>query len=165
MESSSYEVEFPALVSLAAHVAGRIVGDPDDAEDIAVETLARAYERWARIQGYAPRWVVRTATNLAIDQLRRRPTPIHLMPARGEVTVEGAVIEADTVVALLGGLSRRQRRVVVLVVLCGYTAVEVGEILGCAPTTVKTHLTRALSALRRTTSPREGASTPWTQIP
>ncbi len=52
----------------------RLLGDPDAAEDLRQETLARAWRvasrDWPaeRLRG----WLHRTATNLALDELRRR---------------------------------------------------------------------------------------------
>lgn len=45
----------------------RILAEPAAAEDVAAETLTRAYVRWARMATFAAAWVARAATNLAID--------------------------------------------------------------------------------------------------
>ena len=50
--------------------------------------------------------------------------------------------------AFLSKLSERQRTVLDLVDLQGYTAAEVGEMLGMRPVTVRTHLMRARRELR-----------------
>ena len=54
----------------------------------------------------------------------------------------------DQVRAFLSKLSERQRTVLDLVDLQGYTAAEVGEMLGMRPVTVRTHLMRARRELR-----------------
>ena len=55
----------------------RILGDRASSQDIAQESLARAYQRWKRIGDYHQAWVARVAGNLAIDEIRRRrPSPI-----------------------------------------------------------------------------------------
>lgn len=53
------------------------------------------------------------------------------------------------VVASLRRLSRRQQQVVVLHLLAGFTDGEVSQVLGLSEPTVKTHLGRALTRLRR----------------
>lgn len=164
MDHPDFETAFPDLVALATHVASRMVGDGAAAEDVAVECMTRAYERWDRVQAYAPQWVVRTSTNLCIDLLRKRSVPDHLLVAGPSVDVEGAVVARADVADLLGRLSVRQRRVVVLVVLGGYPAADAAEVLGVSTTTVRTHLRRALSTLRRHVAP-DGGALPSTSTP
>lgn len=159
MDDAQYEDRFPDLVRLAAHVAHRIVRDHDEAEDIAVETLARAFQRWSAIEAYAVPWVVRTATNLAIDRCRRAPRRVRVDPPAPQST-DGAVIANDTVDGMLRVLSGRQRQCVLLVVVCGYGADEAGVVLGISPSSVKTHVRRGIAMLRRSVilDPQEAAS-------
>lgn len=160
MASSDYEQSFPELIRLATHVAARIVRVPEDAADIGVETMARAYQRWARIDGYAPQWVVRTASNLAIDHQRRRPTPPMSSPIP-TAAVEDEVVSNEVIGAMLRRLTRRQREAIVLTVLCGYTADQAAEILRISPSSVKTHAHRGLVSLRRAHVLDEQETRPW----
>src|SRR5688572_8876850 len=71
----TFDHRFDALASVAYRVAYRLLGDRSAAEEIAQETLARAFVRWASVSGHAEPWVARVATNLAIGRWRRhRPT-------------------------------------------------------------------------------------------
>ena len=52
-------------------MAYQLLGRRTEAEDVAQETLARAFVHWRKIRSYAEAWVVRVAGNLAIDSWRR----------------------------------------------------------------------------------------------
>ena len=55
-------------------VVRRMVGDPDDTDDLVQDTLLRAYEKIASFRGDAQlsTWLVSIATRAAIDHLRKR---------------------------------------------------------------------------------------------
>jgi DNA-directed RNA polymerase specialized sigma24 family protein len=72
MQRPRFDDEFTDLAALAYRVAYRILGDRSSAEDIAQESLARAYLRWTKISTYRQAWVARVSGNLAIDLIRRR---------------------------------------------------------------------------------------------
>src|SRR5947208_1326547 len=73
--------------------AHRICGDRAVAEELAAEAFTRAWVRWPwlRLQGSPMGWVVRVTTNLALDQARRRPTPV-VLTAADYVEVDDAVV-------------------------------------------------------------------------
>jgi RNA polymerase sigma-70 factor (ECF subfamily) len=144
-----FEDAFPQLFLPAFRVAVRILGDVAEAEDAAAEALARALRSWDRVGPlpYREAWVVRVASNLAIDRFRRR--------ARTAVPTEGYVADfADDVtlrVALavaLRALSRRQRQVVAMRYLAGLSEADVAGFLGISTNSVKKHTARGLGALR-----------------
>jgi len=152
MTTTSYDDDFAGLFRISFRVAYRILGSSAEAEDVAQETLAKAYTRWWRIKGDAPRWVSRVSANNAIDVWRKRSrqdlTDTDLVRAHdGE-----PIVERLALVDALSRLSRRQREVVVLRYLAGYPEADVAEILDCSVGTVKTHASRGLSSLRNTLS-------------
>jgi DNA-directed RNA polymerase specialized sigma24 family protein len=49
MQRPRFDDEFRDLAAIAYRVAYRILGDRSTAEDIAQESLARAYQRWTTI--------------------------------------------------------------------------------------------------------------------
>jgi RNA polymerase sigma-70 factor, ECF subfamily len=139
---------FPRLYPRARRVAYRVVGEVATAEDVAAEALARAYAHWERIEGlpWVDAWVLRVTANLALDVARRR-RPLVDPPA--PVESEDAIATRLAMVAALDRLPRRQREAVALYYLAGLSEEEVGRALGIAAGTVKSHLHRGLSALRR----------------
>lgn len=141
-----FDDAYVVLFTSADRVALRILGDPAAAEDVAAETMARALVAWGRIHGYADRWVLRVATNLAIDAIRRRR---HLATAQVVVPAEDAVLRRIDLLVALRRLPRRQAQVVVLRYLVGLGDGEIAQTLGVSNETVKTHLERGLEALRR----------------
>lgn len=143
---SDFDEAFPTLFSAAFRVALRLLGQPAAAEDVAAETMARAYVHWSRIAPEArTAWVTRVGSNLALNLLRKRTVVL----SEGSVgDFEDLVVTRTALVAALEALSRRQRDVVVLRYLAGASEEDVSRALGIAPGTVKTHLRRALEALR-----------------
>ena len=66
---------YSGLFRDAYRVAFRLLGDREEAEDIAQEACIRACQRWRRLSegGYAAPWVVRVSTNLSLDRWRSTP--------------------------------------------------------------------------------------------
>ena len=149
---NTYEEQFAGLYRISFRVAFRILGSQAEAEDVAQETMAKAYTRWRRVRNEPARWVSRVSANNAIDVWRKR--------SRQELTADEVVrshegepiIERLALVEALARLSRRQREVVVLRYLAGYPEADVAEILECSVGSVKTHASRGLTSLRSTLS-------------
>lgn len=155
--TSSFEDAFDGLFLAAFGVARRIVVDPLLAEDIAAEASARAYAHWRRI-GAAPwreGWVVRTASNLAIDhvraQSRREPNvrPSDNLTDTTVTPVDDDVALRTDLAQAIAALPRRQREVVTLRYLAALSEAETAEAMRVSTGTVKTHLHRGLESLRR----------------
>jgi RNA polymerase sigma factor (sigma-70 family) len=134
--------EFPRVRRIAAKVVGL-----DSAEDVTVEAFARAFARWNTVGSmeYPGAWVIRVATNLALDQVRRK-TPKVLAREVGDSQQD--VVTRDTLLRSLRRLPRRQQEVVVLRYIVDMSEAEVGQTLDINVGTVKTHLHRALPRLR-----------------
>ena len=133
----------PAVLRLAQ----RMTGDRTVAEDVAAEAFARAVARWEKVGrlDYREAWVMRVASNLAIDLARRRhPT----LPTRAASDPAGEVALRVTMLEALRALPRAQREALVLRYLAALSEVEVAAALGVKPGTVKSHLHRAREAIR-----------------
>ena len=92
--------------------------------------------------------MLRVASNLAIDALRRRAAaPVPLLPAFARAEDEVIALRL-ALAAALPSLPIRQRQAVTLRYLAGLTDVEVAEALGISAGSVKTHIHRGLAALR-----------------
>ena len=146
--SDGFEEAFDELFPRAVRLANRLLADRAAAEDVAAEALARAYARWPTVGSlpYRDGWLLRVATNLAIDRLRRRPPELRPAPDAGEFE-EGVDLRMALNAALLT-LAPRQRQAITLRYLGGLSDREVAEALGISLGSVKTHIHRGLSGLR-----------------
>lgn len=147
-EDPAFAALFDAVYPRAVRLGVRMLGSSAAGEDLAAEALARAYARWRSVRRHpAPdAWVLRTATNLAIDELRRRPRP--LSAAEPVAGPEDAVALRLALAHALASLSRQQRTIVTLRYLADLSEADVATALSISPGTVKTHLSRGLARLR-----------------
>jgi RNA polymerase sigma factor (sigma-70 family) len=147
-----YDDAFAPLLACAQRSAIRILGPGPDAEDVAQETLARAYLRWGEVGGtsWSNAWVARVSRNLAIDVLRGRryADAVDLEVAATVDDLAAAVnrVEAQRALSVLSG---REREVLSLRFLEDRSTAEIAEELGCSVSAVKTYSARGLSRLRR----------------
>lgn len=146
---SDFDEAFRTLLPRAVRVAYRILGDVNDAEDVAVEALARAAVSWRRVGRlpYRDAWVLRVAANAAIDVARRRHTTTPVVEAI-EPTHEDLIILQLALATALSRLSRRQREAVTLRYLAGMSEGDVARCLHISIGSVKRHTFRALNGLR-----------------
>lgn len=142
-----FEEAFDELFPRAVRLAHRLLGDKAAAEDVAAESLARAYARWSKVGGlpYRDGWVLKVATNLSIDRLRRRPP--QFVPAPVGDFEDGVELRLALNAALLT-LAPRQRQAIALRYLGGLSDREVADALGISLGSVKTHISRGLHGLR-----------------
>ena len=145
----AFEEAFEDLYVRAYGVAYQLLGRRSESEDVAQETLARAFVRWRRIRGYAEAWVVRVAGNLAIDVWRRRQRVDTNATTDGQgATAPGPDGQRVDLHRALDSLSRRQREVIVLRFLADLPEADVAKALGCSVGSVKQHASRGLATLR-----------------
>jgi RNA polymerase sigma-70 factor (ECF subfamily) len=152
-----FDEAFPGLYQVAYRAAYKLLGDRTESEDVAQEAVARALDRWRKVEGYAVPWVSRVAANLAIDRARshdrsrRGPAPVQ-EPGRAD---PDAIAHLDLVRALRT-LPRRQRDAVVLRYLLDQPEEAVAALMEVSVGSVKTHASRGLRALRRELGEGEG---------
>jgi len=139
----------------------RMVGDFDQAEDIAQEVFIRVYrhrERYRPIAKFST-WLYTIATNLAKSELRRRSifNPISLTLLKGERPSsskkgpENALLEKELGEKIQEGIGRLKANYRVPLVLRdveGLSYEEISEIVGCPLGTVKSRINRARLRLR-----------------
>lgn len=137
---------WPSTVRLASRLVGSV-----DAEDVAIEAFARALERWDRISAHPQleAWVLRVATNIALDRLRHRKRQYWSLAVAEPVTAEEATALQLTLREALKRLPRRQGEVLVLRYLAQLSEPEVAVALGVSLGSVKTHARRGIATLRR----------------
>lgn len=126
-----------------------LTGNITEAQDIAQEAFARAWQRWDSVRGLdSPEaWVRRVATNLATSRFRRDRTA--RAAARYLIAADVPEISADTValVAALRTLPERHRVVLVLHYLADLPVGQIAEELRCPVGSVKAWLSRGRGAL------------------
>jgi RNA polymerase sigma factor (sigma-70 family) len=124
-----------------------IVGDPEEAQDLAQQVFVRAAEKWPIANG-APiaAWLAVVGVRLAISERRRR-TRWGFLPLRehdGLWAIEG---DPDLWRAL-SRLDERTRAALLLTILDGFTQDEVAQSFGVPRGTVASWLSRAKKLLR-----------------
>lgn len=137
----------------------RILGRPQDAEDVAQETFVAAYRAIGSYRGDGPLrgWLLRIATRQAFRRLaQRRPTiDVDSVPepvlADSRADPPGIVVAAELtakVRAAVEALPEPYREVVALRFFAELSLAEVADATGRPINTVKTHLRRGLERLR-----------------
>ncbi|MGH9170511.1 MAG: sigma-70 family RNA polymerase sigma factor [Acidimicrobiales bacterium] len=150
--AETFEEFFARMLPRTIGVARRVTGDPWTAEDVAVEAMAKAHARWARVGSLEWRdaWLLKVASREALRHLGRHP----LLPVPTQAGDEAdAVVLRRALAAALAHLPRRQRETVVLRYICDLSEPDVASALGVSAGTVKTHLHRALASLRSSLGP------------
>lgn len=137
-------------------VAGRMLGDLAEAEDVAQETMLRLWRMapdWRPGEAKVTTWLQRVAMNLCTDRLRKRRT-VHIdavpEPEDGQASVTDSMIEADRSRALqaaLDQLPERQRQAVVLRHLEGLSNPEIAEVMDIGVEAVESLTARGKRAL------------------
>jgi RNA polymerase sigma-70 factor, ECF subfamily len=141
------------------NAAYRLLGDREDARDVAQGALVKAYEK---LSSFDPRyrffsWIYRIVVNEALNTRgRRRPSAPLAADLAGGPGVEEAIVSrerSDTVQAALLQLSTDDREVIVLRHFAELSYAEIGETLGIAEKTVKSRLHEARQRLGRMLEP------------
>ncbi|NUT34420.1 MAG: sigma-70 family RNA polymerase sigma factor [Hamadaea sp.] len=138
---------------LIGYLTRQLGGDRAKAEDLAQETLLRAWRHAGQLdleRGTARGWLMRVAQNLVIDTRRARSArPAEVGAVREEPAVVDTTDDLLTAMAVkqaMRELNRDQRLVLVHLYLRGFTAPETARALGVPLGTVKS---RAFHGLRR----------------
>lgn len=130
----------------------RMLGSRESAEDLAQEAFLRLWQRAPT--GLAPSeqaaWLNRTATNLALDELRRRRVRDH-HPFEEEAVAALTADHAETLAVqeALARLSTHERLLVLLRFQAGLTHAEIAETLAIAPEAARKRVSRARLAFAR----------------
>lgn len=137
------------------------VSDRGEAEELLAEAFTRAWRDWKTVRSHAsPRaWVVRTALNLHVDGFRRADTRrrlAHLVTEQDSYEDKPPGLDPE-LLAAVRALPEQQRLVVTYRVLLDLDTQRTAEALGISPSTVPTHLKRALASLRRYLEPLDSS--------
>jgi RNA polymerase sigma factor (sigma-70 family) len=126
-----------------------ILRDRGDAEDAVQETLTIAWRKWDTLREEAarPRWLTQICVRQSITIRRLRRSPVFTLDP-GQAAPTAALRDPD-LDRLYARLPVRQRAVLALHYHHGYSLDETAALMGCRPGTARSHLARALAALRR----------------
>ena len=159
----------------AYRLAWSILRDAEEARDASQEAFIRLYQAAGSFVGRSrfSTWFYRLLVNLCLDRRRKtrwwrqifagsdgatRPdgepgeSPLERLSAPPDDPVErmGKAESSDRLWAAVGGLSPQQRAVVILQAQEELSTKEIATILKCSEATVRVHLHRALTTLRKT---------------
>jgi RNA polymerase sigma-70 factor (ECF subfamily) len=152
------------------NIALRIVGDPDDAEDVMQESFLKAFIKLKTYRGEVSfgAWLKRIVINKALDFLRLKKEQFSLdeveeieeVPDDQPETMEEAY-QAETIKRAILSLPEGYRIVLSLILLEGYDHEEVSGILNISNATSRTQYHRAkkklLELLKKTKEDNEGS--------
>lgn len=152
-------------------LAYRMLGNLQDAEDIAQETFMRVYANLHRYdeQYKISTWIYRIANNLCIDKIRKRKVRSNQFSLDAEITgtdgldlydtihdtsplPDQQVIQyelQDKVKEAMLSLAPKYRTIMILKYLEDLSLLEISEIVGLPVATVKTRVHRGREALRK----------------
>ncbi len=145
--------KLPRLLALA----GRMLGEATEAEDVAQEAMIRAWKQaplWRPGAARFDTWLHRVTLNLCYDRLRRRrETPTDQPPEQiDEGPAPDRGLEARDVgrrvAAAMQGLPDRQREAVALCHYQELTNIEAAAVMGLSVEALESLLSRGRRALR-----------------
>ena len=166
----------PHRAELRAHCR-RMLGSPDDAEDALQETLVRAWKGLPRFEGRGSlrSWLYRIATHASLEVIRRRPkrvVPIELDETRPaehshapvtEPAVEGRYLTREdferALIVSMRLLPARQRAVLMLREVLGFSAREAADPLDTTVAAVNSALQRARATIETRVPQRDQQET------
>ena len=143
----------------------RMLGSVHDAEDVSQDTLLRAWRSLERFERRSSieTWLYRIATNACLDELERRPRraePVEVEPYPDERLADAVTSIADPAaryaqregmeLAFLTAIQRlpgRQRAVLILRDVLGWTGIEAAELLDTTVTAINSALQRARATI------------------
>jgi len=147
----------------AYRTAWLILRDAEDARDLSQEAFVRLYRSAGRFRGEArfSTWFHRILVNLCLDHRRKwrlwrralgSDEQIERLPAEPASPTDrlGREQAAKALWDAVARLAPRQRAVIVLTVQEGLDTREIAAVLGTSEATVRVHLHRAVTALRKT---------------
>ena len=145
-------------------IAGAMLRSREDAEEVVCDAYIDAWQHahtFDASRGSVIAWLAVIARNRAVDRLRQRRPVLSLDDERNDGLVESVMSEApgpeqvlaqsqsdSAVRRALKSLSPQRRRLLGLAFFHGLSHQEIADVVGLPLGTVKSHVRRALAALR-----------------
>ncbi len=146
----------------------RLVGDADEADDLAIETFLRLYDHRSRVEGEVGGWLYRVATNLGFNALRARRRRWRYETEAGRLNIEEHLVEDpedelekdQSRQFVRNALAEMKPRSAQLLILrhSGLSYAEIAAVLDVAPGSVGTLLARAEAEFESCYQTLEGES-------
>ena len=139
--------------SLRRYLLALCCGDSDEANDIAQETLVKAYlsSSGYQEQGKFVAWVYRIAHNTFLDRQKSRRTLQPLEACRQMTDGNWAAdrrFEYQDLYVALDALPAQERSAILLFYIKGYSIKEIAKVVSCSEDAVKKQLQRGREKLR-----------------
>jgi RNA polymerase sigma factor (sigma-70 family) len=165
-KASAFEAVYRIYGRACFNLALRILGEPSAAEDIVQDVFLRMMSTVSKFRGDAPFgiWLKRMAVNSTIDALRRNRRLDGEDPTTRFESLVAEDVSAENRVdawSLLMQLAPRERAVVVLHEMEGYTHKELAQLFDQSESYSKSILARSLQRLGASDDvdiPRQGGS-------
>jgi RNA polymerase sigma-70 factor (sigma-E family) len=150
----AFEAFVVASSTRLLHTAYLLCGDRGEAEDLLQAAMVRTGRRWDTANAAPEAYAYRVLVNLVHDRHRRQRRRITEAPLEDLDSVGGLVadelaviLERSALLEAARGLPARQREVLVLRFFADLSVEQTAAAMGTSPGTVKTHTSRALSAM------------------
>lgn len=164
----SFELLISSYDKRAYNIAYRIMGNEEDAKDMAQEAMLRVFRALKDFKGQSSfsTWLYRIVTNVCLDELRRRKNDkyvsldstiqtdsgeLHAELCSDKETPESVyeqVEQREIIKRAIRELNEEYRSVIVLRDVQGFSYEEISKMLDCSLGTVKSRINRARTMLR-----------------
>lgn len=149
-DDGSFDAFYLGTKRRVTHHLYAMTGDLAEAQDVAQEAYARAWQRWSRVSTYdnPEAWVRTVGWRIAVSRWRKAKNALSAhRRSRGSATVLEPSVDTVALVAALRQLPEVQRRALVLFHLCDLSIEEIAADTGAPVGTVKARLARGRTAL------------------
>lgn len=164
----SFELLIGSYDKRAYNIAYRVMGNEEDAKDMAQEALIKVFRSLKDFKGQSSfsTWLYRIVTNVCLDELRRKKNEKYvsmdstIQTDSGELNMElcsdketpeivyERVEQRELIKNAIRELNEEYRSAIVLRDIQGFSYDEISSILDCSLGTVKSRINRARTMLR-----------------
>ena len=164
----SFELLISSYDKRAYNIAYRVMGNEEDAKDMAQEALLKVFKSLKNFKGQSAfsTWLYKVVTNVCLDELRRRKNEkyvsmdstihtengeLHRSLCSDKKTPESVyerVEQRELIKNAIGELNEDYRSAIVLRDIQGFSYEEISNILDCSLGTVKSRINRGRIMLR-----------------
>ena len=157
-DSADFDQFYIAAVRRVVLYLYAACGDRAEAQDLAQEAFARAWQHWSRVSAYEDpeAWVRKVAWRLMANRWRGLKRRIAALACLGPpATVDSPSPDRVAVADALQRLPKAQRQVIALHYLLDMSVNDIAVSIGAPAGTVKARLSRARTALATELGERE----------